>query len=93
MALLELSKKTTNPDAWLSAANIMYLKGNYEDALKAYDEALALSPGYAVAKTNKAITLAKINPPEVAKPVAEPKRQETEPQGGFIQKIKQWLNI
>jgi tetratricopeptide (TPR) repeat protein len=94
MALMEVLKNTTNPDAWLSVANVMYLKGNYQEAVEAYGKALALSPGYEVAKTNRAITLARLNPPEVARPAAEPEKQKVaEPQGGFIQKLKQLLGF
>jgi tetratricopeptide (TPR) repeat protein len=82
----------TNPDAWLNAGNVLYLQGNYAGAIKAYDRALALSPGFTTANTNKGIAVRKLEGPKKPAP-APPAPAPSQPTGGFLQKLKEWLNI
>ena len=47
----------TMPTAWNNKGIALYGQGKYDEAIKAYDEAIRLDPNYAMAWNNKGIAL------------------------------------
>ena len=42
---------------WVDKGNALGIQGNYDEAIKAYDDAIKLDPNYAAAWSNKGIAL------------------------------------
>ena len=83
--------QNNNPSAWIMKGNTLYLQGEYEQAVAAYDQALALSPIPEAAKTNKKIAMKKLEAPAVAEQPPAPAVSVT-PEG-FVAKLKEWLGM
>ena len=83
-----------NPSAWVQKRNILYLQGEYEQAVAAYDKGLALSPVLQVAKTNKAIAMAKMAAPAApAAPATSAAPAAAAKQKGIVETIKGWFGM
>ncbi|MDG6255970.1 MAG: hypothetical protein QCH35_00040 [Methanomicrobiaceae archaeon] len=85
------------PEGWLKAGNVDFLFGRYEEAIKAYDQAMGLYPSNDVVKANKAIAEYRLKNPKPARqePVAEPAptAQPAPAQEGFFGKVRSWLGF
>jgi len=86
MSETELPSK--EPEVWVNRGNVLLLKGQYQEAVKAYDQALTLNAGYEVAKTNRMIAASALKGMPVAKP-STGKPGGTE--GGLFEKFSKWL--
>lgn len=86
MSETELSSK--QPEVWVDRGNVHLLKGNYQEAVRAYDRALLLNADYEAAKTNKMIADAALKGVQKAPTPAE-KTATTE--GGLFAKFTKWM--
>jgi len=62
-AILQFARVDTD-EGWFNLANAYAKSGNNEEAVKAYDEALARRPGWTEAAENRSLVAALIPPPE-----------------------------
>jgi len=86
MSETELPSK--EPEVWVNRGNVLLLKGNYQEAVRAYDQALTLNAGYEAAKTNRTIATAALKGRPVAKASAGKPAVE---EGGLFAKLSKWL--
>ncbi len=62
-AILQFARVDT-AEGWFNLGNAYAKSGSHEEAIKAYDEALARRPGWIEAEENRALVVALIPPPE-----------------------------
>jgi Ca-activated chloride channel family protein len=62
-AILQFARVDT-AEGWFNLGNAYARSGNNEEAIKAYDEALARRPGWTEAEENRALVVSLIPPPE-----------------------------
>ncbi|MDD1717129.1 MAG: tetratricopeptide repeat protein [Methanoregulaceae archaeon] len=84
----ETELPSKEPEVWVNRGNVLLLKGKYQEAVKAYDQALTLNAGYEVAKTNKTIATAALKEmPAAEASTGKPGGAE----GGLFEKFSKWL--
>jgi tetratricopeptide (TPR) repeat protein len=92
-----MAQKIMYPEGWLAEGNVHFLFGRYEQAIKAYDQAMALYPSNEVVKTNKAIAEYRLSHPEPAGPAPAaapaPAATPAAAEGGFFGKVRSWLGF
>jgi tetratricopeptide (TPR) repeat protein len=54
-------KNESDPYEWFSKGNTLYSLGRMEDAIKAYDQAIALDSQFAAAWSNKGVALSNLD--------------------------------
>jgi len=86
-----------SPEGWLKTGNVHFLFGRYDQAIKAYDQAMGLYPSNEVVKANKAIAEYRLShpKPESPAPAAEPApaAAPAPAEGGFFSKVRSWLGF
>ena len=86
MSETELTSK--QPEVWVDRGNVLLLKGNYQEAVRAYDRALLLNADCGAAKTNKIIAAAASKRVKSAPAHAE---RTAATGGGLFAKFAKWM--